>query len=250
MKIRSVHPRFFNDPQLARISPHARLLYIGLWCYADDEGRGDWLPKQIDGDLFPHEPVRILDLLDELKRIGKVECYSVGGRDYFWMPAFSRWQNPKYKRDSKIPPPPSGVGPGLSPILRQLGEDSGTAFPNPVQREGEGEGEGDGVGEGDTHTPAKRLAEVWGCPTSAAAGVCDSLTGIELLTDHQLRNLVAQAKAEGTRTVQGLPHVWGSLVPKQSKQIPWCGVCEESSRMVSTDDGDVPCSECHPRSRR
>ena len=38
MKIRTIKPDFFRSDDIAALTPTARLLFIGLWCYADDNG--------------------------------------------------------------------------------------------------------------------------------------------------------------------------------------------------------------------
>lgn len=105
MKIRSVRPEFFADPTLADLSHAARILYIGLWCIADDDGRGEWLPKQIDGQIFPLETVNIHALLEQLVSSERVVRYTDGDRDYFYIPTFTKYQKPNRKYDSKLPDP-------------------------------------------------------------------------------------------------------------------------------------------------
>jgi hypothetical protein len=107
MKIRSVRPEFFSDAKMAALTVSARLLYIGLWSYVDDEGRGEYLPKLIEGAIFPHEPVDFTSLWGELESIGRVVRYEVGGQSYFHIPKFGDHQRPNRKYDSKLPAPPS-----------------------------------------------------------------------------------------------------------------------------------------------
>jgi len=38
MRIRSIKPEFWKSETVAALSPLARLLFIGLWNYADREG--------------------------------------------------------------------------------------------------------------------------------------------------------------------------------------------------------------------
>ena len=105
MKIRSVRPEFFADPTMAQLSAEARLLYVGLWCIVDDDGRGEWLPKQIDGQIFPLENLDIHALLEQLVSTARVVRYTDGDRDYFYIPKFSKYQKPNRKYDSKLPDP-------------------------------------------------------------------------------------------------------------------------------------------------
>ena len=106
MKIRSLRPEFFADGRMAQLSPMARILYMGLWCIADDEGRGRYQPKSIEGEVFPHEDVDIRGLLGELVDMGRIVTYQVGAESYFHIPRFTDHQHPNRKVDSRLPPPP------------------------------------------------------------------------------------------------------------------------------------------------
>lgn len=106
MKIRSMRPEFFSDTLMAALSPMARLLYIGLWCIADDEGRGRYLPKQIEGEVFPNEQVDIHALLTELLSTARIVTYQHGGELYFHIPNFTKYQKPNRTYPSRLPAPP------------------------------------------------------------------------------------------------------------------------------------------------
>ena len=52
MRIRTIKPEFWRSDDIASLSWDARLVFIGLWSYVDDNGVGrDSLPS-IVGDLF------------------------------------------------------------------------------------------------------------------------------------------------------------------------------------------------------
>lgn len=106
MKIRSLRPEFFADGRMAQLSPMARILYMGLWCIADDEGRGRFHPKSIEGEVFPHETVDIRTLLTELIEMGRIVTYDVGAESYFHIPKFTTYQHPNRAFESRLPPPP------------------------------------------------------------------------------------------------------------------------------------------------
>jgi len=56
MRIRTVKPEIWTSPKFLRLSLRARLLFLALLNYADDEGRGLSDPALIRGALFPLEP--------------------------------------------------------------------------------------------------------------------------------------------------------------------------------------------------
>lgn len=199
MKIRSVRPEFFTDTRMAAMSHSARLLYVALWCIADDEGRGRYIPKQIEGEAFPHEAVDIDALLGELIGAGRVVPYEVDGEWFFHIPTFGEYQKPNRKYESRLPAPPphdpstvqavraqrvDSADDVNSPIPPAVIDDSTDSLPtqrgrsadaHAVEGEGEGVGEVEVVGEGvGVIAPAARdrnevwdvLADLFGEPTT------------------------------------------------------------------------------------
>jgi hypothetical protein len=55
MRIRQVKPEFWSDSDMAELPYAVRLIYIGLWCVADDAGYIDWRPERIAHDLLGYE---------------------------------------------------------------------------------------------------------------------------------------------------------------------------------------------------
>jgi hypothetical protein len=113
---RLLKPEFFHDEELARCSPHARLLFAGLWCLADKRGRLRDQPAVIHGAVFPFEPaVEVNGLLTELQGSAVILRYSAAdGRDYIQVTGFEKHQNPHPKEiESVIPPPVESNGPAV-----------------------------------------------------------------------------------------------------------------------------------------
>lgn len=226
MKIRSLHPQFFSDRELAAMSLRARLLYQGLWVYADDHGRGEWLPKHIEGAIFPFEEMDFQAVWDELEAADKVVIYEADGRPYFYLPNFSKWQKPKYVRDSKIPAPPNSgpTPPDAEPsdtkaweASTQVGTESGTNQGQAGTRvprqavaaavEGEVEAAGGGGVEGECLPKPKSIPESeWGfvcglVEARKAEGypVADDLRFARHLWNTE-KDRIRQAAARGTPT--------------------------------------------------
>ena len=110
MRARDIKPGFFLNEYLAACSPHARLLFIGLWMLADREGRLEDRPKQIEASIFPYEKVKIEKLLKELENVPGdhpfIRRYEVNGRRYIQVVNFKRHQNPhRNEKESSIPAP-------------------------------------------------------------------------------------------------------------------------------------------------
>jgi hypothetical protein len=59
MRIRQVKPEFWSDSDMAALPYAVRLIYIGLWCVADDAGYIDWRPDRIAHDLLGYESTKV-----------------------------------------------------------------------------------------------------------------------------------------------------------------------------------------------
>jgi 5-methylcytosine-specific restriction endonuclease McrA len=55
MRIRTIKPEFWTSEDIAALDWDARLIFIGLWSYVDDNGVGRDVEKLILADLFPLE---------------------------------------------------------------------------------------------------------------------------------------------------------------------------------------------------
>lgn len=77
-RIRTIKPDFFTSEDITELSPLARLLYIGLWCEADREGRMVWKPKTFKSRYLPDDPCDILQLAQELVERNLVVEYGDG----------------------------------------------------------------------------------------------------------------------------------------------------------------------------
>ena len=105
---RTIKPKFFDDVKIGRISRDARLLYIGLWVFADDVGvvPGDsiWLKSRV----FPYDQIQVQQFekwMNELVINGFICLLSYKGERFIYLPTFTRHQvvnRPNYE-DLNIP---------------------------------------------------------------------------------------------------------------------------------------------------
>ena len=103
MRSRNIKPGFFLNCELAEVDFASRLLFIGLWCYADREGRFEWKSKQIKAAIFPYDNVNIDKLLDSLLSLHVITCHDKVG----YIPHFKKHQNPHpHEAKSVLPEKP------------------------------------------------------------------------------------------------------------------------------------------------
>ncbi len=104
MRARNIKPGFFRNEDLVECSFGARLLFIGLWCMADREGRLEDRPKKIKIEIFPADDVDCDALLEELDRHGFIIRYEVEGGRYIEVVNFAKHQKPHVREsESEIP---------------------------------------------------------------------------------------------------------------------------------------------------
>jgi hypothetical protein len=117
-RIRSIKPDFWTSEQVMECSPMARLMFIGLWNFADDHGRLPCAPKTIKAQIFPADDINseaVRRMIDELSSNGLVQVYVVDDKEYLFI---TGWRHQKIDRrqPAKYPDPP----PYQSPTIRRM----------------------------------------------------------------------------------------------------------------------------------
>lgn len=108
MRCRSIKPGFFKNEQLAECDPLARILFAGLWCVADRDGRLEDRPKRIKAEVLPYDEADVDRLLDRLHAGGFIRRYQVAGVGYVQVLKFEEHQHPHQNEQSLgLPPPPA-----------------------------------------------------------------------------------------------------------------------------------------------
>ncbi len=122
-RARNLKPKFFTNDRLAELPPLVRLLFAGLWCIADREGRLEDRPNRIKVDVLPYDKCNVDKMLQDLHSHEFILRYTSGGTRYIQVLKFSKHQNPHVKESqSTIPAPDSApdkpsAGNGASPVL-------------------------------------------------------------------------------------------------------------------------------------
>lgn len=134
MRTRDLKPGFFRDLELSELPHVTRLLFAGLWCFADRRGRCLDIPKLIKSDIFPYENVPVEKHLKLLDEHGFIERYQVDGVRYIWIPNFRRHQHPHpNEQESVIPPSPHDDDPWSGSKEHQgTSEGAPRSSPNPA----------------------------------------------------------------------------------------------------------------------
>ena len=107
MRARNIKPGFFKNEYLAELDPLTRILFIGLWCFADKEGRFEWRPKKIKAEILPYDNGEVTVMLQELHGQGFVKRYRAGENkeyDIGEVVNFKKHQSPHHtEKASELP---------------------------------------------------------------------------------------------------------------------------------------------------
>ena len=109
MRARNIKPGFFTNDVLAEVDPLGRILFQGLWCHADREGRLECRPRKLKAEILPYDECDIDDLLSQLESRGFISVYSVENSQYIQVVNFSKHQNPHIKEGASSIPAPNGT---------------------------------------------------------------------------------------------------------------------------------------------
>jgi hypothetical protein len=66
MRARILKPGFFKNDEIAQLPPLTRIMYQGLWCMADGEGRLEDRPIRIKAECLPYDDHDVSKALDTL----------------------------------------------------------------------------------------------------------------------------------------------------------------------------------------
>lgn len=103
-RTRLLHPEFFLNEELGRLTPMHALLYAGLWTQADCEGRLENRPGRLKLQILPWWKADVPALLVDLDRVGLIRLYKVEHECLIFIPKFRKHQKPHpHEKASVIP---------------------------------------------------------------------------------------------------------------------------------------------------
>lgn len=126
---RLLDPGFFTDATLLTLSPLTRILFAGLWCVADREGRLVDNALDLKIRLLPADACDVEAMLADLERTGRIVRYRVGDRRLLRIVHFCRYQHPHHREKASGLPDESQASPG--PASGQPEESPGPAQGEP-----------------------------------------------------------------------------------------------------------------------
>jgi hypothetical protein len=108
-RIRTIKPEFWASEQIGECSPNARLLFIGLWNYADDYGVYPDKPKELKAKLFPYDDATTSEVrgwIDELVKVALLRRFDASGATYLYVTGWEKHQRIDKRNEDKRHPDP------------------------------------------------------------------------------------------------------------------------------------------------
>lgn len=106
---RMIDPNIWNSEDFSKLSSFAKLVFIGLFSQADDEGRGKANPTYLKSILFPYEEaIRAADIkktLSEIASTMSVTFYTHDEKEYYVLDSWDKFQTINKPTPSTIPLP-------------------------------------------------------------------------------------------------------------------------------------------------
>lgn len=120
-RYRTIKPEFWTSEQVMECSTNARLMFIGMWNFADDAGRLPLSAKAIKAQIFPSDDItseNIRGMIDELSSNGLVKIYRIEDKEFLQI---TGWHHQKIDKPQKpkYPPPPTET-PSESTNVRRM----------------------------------------------------------------------------------------------------------------------------------
>jgi hypothetical protein len=132
---RTISPDFWTWEAIIDCKPMTRLLFIGLWTFADDGGVQPLRPRTIRMQVFPGDTIenhRMRAMIDELAAHGLVRIYEVDGVEYVAIVAWDQIQRVGKHARRRYPPLPSPRASGEKvPSVSEADEGSAMALASP-----------------------------------------------------------------------------------------------------------------------
>jgi hypothetical protein len=210
-RIRSIKPEFWTPEQIMECSTNARLLFIGLWNFCDDEGRHPESVRRLKAEVFPGDDLTlegVQSLVDELVAHGLIDVYETAQGEGFWQVTGWHHQRIDKPQDSRFPP--------LSECIPRTFQERSKNVPRPfppdrsgVDRSGvEGNGDSPFV-ERSTNEPAvltfpcSGKIKNWNLTQSQIDEWSALFPTVDILAES--RKALAWVKAKTPKTAKGMP---------------------------------------------
>lgn len=107
-RTRYLKPDFFIDPDLGELSYVHRLVFAGLWCYADKAGRLEYEPKKLKIQIMPYDKIDMVGILADLTLKPFLFIYEIENKYYIQIINWEIHQMPHHTEKNSVFPAYNG----------------------------------------------------------------------------------------------------------------------------------------------
>ena len=103
-----IDPKFVHSQSVASLDPLGRLLFVGMLCGADKQGRLPGQPAYLRSTCLPYDDVTLSQVdgwLDDMQALDMILRYDVDGAQYVQIVHWHDYQRMQYAPPSKYPAP-------------------------------------------------------------------------------------------------------------------------------------------------
>ena len=149
-RIRSIKPEFWIDEKIVDLTAFARLLFIALWNFADDQGYVDDKPRRIKMQVFPGDDLDVETLLAELLGAGLLVRYDSPIGPVLYVRNWEKHQKvdrpsaPRFDADTLVLRPPFVKRTESSQVEPSREDSTSARESSPASVDAEGKGSGSG----------------------------------------------------------------------------------------------------------
>jgi len=143
-RIRTIKPEFWTSEQIMECSPLARLAFIGMWNFCDDNGVHPASCKTLKAEVFPGDDITAADvqtLVSELIHHGLLVEFHTEGRRWWFVTGWhhqliNRPSKSRYPLPPRHAPPPKDAGPDADQGQPETATTHGTLMDGSVSTHG------------------------------------------------------------------------------------------------------------------
>lgn len=107
-RARVIRPEFWSDEKIGSLSFAERLLFIGQWNFADDEGIIKAHPAYLRANIFPYDNLEISEIeksIEKFKSLNMIHQYTRNHQVFIWIVKFRVYQRIDKPQKSNNHPP-------------------------------------------------------------------------------------------------------------------------------------------------
>lgn len=119
-RIRTIKPEFWTDSKIVQLPFEARLLFIGMWNFCDDDGYIANDPDQLQMQILPGDDVDAAELVDLLIAAELVDSVFTDDKDWLHIKSFLEHQRISHPTKSEVAPELSGKKQSVPAAERRL----------------------------------------------------------------------------------------------------------------------------------